>query len=124
MTFLTRFQQLLEIYWRNKQVDLNILVNERLKNQVDSIANTIKLFTYYHSYFSSNLPSVTDIGLLQIDSKACRQTLLPTPKEYIAQIEGMVPKVMRERTDEVKKWLRKAISNLSKPVTNVEEFVE
>ena len=36
----------------------------------------------------------------------------------------MIPKVIRERTDEAKKWLRKNISNLSKPVTNVEEFVE
>ena len=36
----------------------------------------------------------------------------------------MIPKVIRERTDEAKKWLRKNITNLSKPVTNVEEFVE
>jgi L-lactate utilization protein LutB len=36
----------------------------------------------------------------------------------------MIPKVLRERTDEAKRWLRQAISNLSKPVTNVEEFVE
>jgi dynein heavy chain, axonemal len=124
MTFLTRFQQLLEIFWRNKQVDLNILVHDRLKNPVESIGNTIKLFNYYHTFFSSNLPSMTDIGLLQIDSKGSRTTLLPTPKDYIAQIESMIPKVIRERTDESKKWLRKAISNLGKPVTNVEEFVE
>jgi hypothetical protein len=84
MTFLTRFHQLLEIYWRNKQVDLNILVHERLKNPVESIANTIKLFNFYRTFFSSNLPSMTDIGLLQIDSKGCRSTLLPTPKDYIA----------------------------------------
>lgn len=35
-----------------------------------------------------------------------------------------MPKVIRERTDESKKWLRKALSNLSKPITNVEDFVE
>ena len=64
MTLLTRFQQLLEIFWRNKQVDLNILVNDRLKNPVESIGNTIKLFNYYDTFFSSNLPSLTDIGLL------------------------------------------------------------
>jgi hypothetical protein len=84
MTFLTRFQELLEIYWRNKQVDLSILVHERLRNPVESLASTIKLFNYYHTFFSSNLPSMTDIGLLQIDSKGTRSTLLPTPKDYIA----------------------------------------
>jgi hypothetical protein len=52
MTFLTRFQQLLEIFWRNQQVDLNILVHDRLKNPVESIGNTIKLFNYYHTFFS------------------------------------------------------------------------
>jgi hypothetical protein len=96
----------LEIYWRNKQADLSLLVHERLRNPAESLAHTIKLFNYYHTFFNSNLPSITDIGLLQIDSKGCRQTLLPTPKDFIAQIESMVPKVIRERTDEKKKWLR------------------
>lgn len=67
---------------------------------------------------------MTEIGLLQVDSKACRQTLLPTPKDFIVKIEDMIPKVIRERSDEAKKWLRKAVANLSKTVTNVEEFVE
>lgn len=107
--FLTRFQPLLEIYWRNKQVDLNILVHERLRNPVESIQHTIKLFNFYHSLFNSNLPSMTEIGLLQVDSKGCRSTLLPTPKDFIARIEDMIPKVIRERTDEAKRWLRKSI---------------
>jgi hypothetical protein len=122
--FLTRFQPLLEIYWRNKQVDLSILVHERLRNPVESLSHTVKLFNHYHTLFNSNLPSMTEIGLLQVDSRGCRTTLLPTPKDFIGKIEDMIPKVIRERTDESKKWLRKALSNLSKPVTNVEEFVE
>lgn len=59
-----------------------------------------------------------------MDSKGCRSTLLPTPKEFIGKIEEMIPKIIRERTDEAKKWLRKSLSDLSKPVTNVEEFVQ
>jgi len=35
--FLSRFQPLLEIYWRNKQADLNILVDETLMNPIESI---------------------------------------------------------------------------------------
>lgn len=67
---------------------------------------------------------MTDIGLLQIDSKGSRTTLLPTPKDFIAQIESSVPKVIRERADIKKKWLRECISKLSKKVENVDEFVE
>jgi hypothetical protein len=32
--------------------------------------------------------------------------LLPTPKDFIQQIEALVPKIIRERTDVKKKWLR------------------
>ena len=49
---------------------------------------------------------------------------MPTPKDFIGKIEEMIPKFIRERADESKKWLRKALSYLSKPVTHVEEFVE
>jgi hypothetical protein len=44
--FLSRFQPLLEIYWSNKQIDLKILVDERLKNPIEGLQNTIRLFQY------------------------------------------------------------------------------
>lgn len=80
-------------------------MHERLKNPVESLCHSIKLFNYQHTLFSSQLPSSTDIGLLQLDSKGCRSKLLPTPKEFIAKIEELVPKIIRARTDESKKWL-------------------
>ena len=52
-SFLERFQPILEIFWRNKQVDLTILMHERLANPIDSLENTIKLFTLYQKNFSS-----------------------------------------------------------------------
>ena len=62
--FLTRFQPILEIYWRNKLIDLKILMDESLRNPVEGISNTINLFMYHHDYFSSKLPSKADIGLI------------------------------------------------------------
>lgn len=62
--FATRFQQILEITWRNKQVDFNILVDKKLKFPVESLSNTIKLLNYFDQYFNSQLPSCTDLGLL------------------------------------------------------------
>ena len=50
--------------------------------------------------------------------------MLPTPKEFIAKIEELVPKIIRARTDESKKWLQKSIRDLQKPVASVEDFVE
>jgi hypothetical protein len=45
--FIQRFQGLLEIYWRNKQFDLDMLVNEKLKDSIGTLENTILLFKYY-----------------------------------------------------------------------------
>ena len=50
-TFMTRFQPLLEIYWRNKQFDINILVNVDLVNSVESLQNTLALLKWQHNHF-------------------------------------------------------------------------
>jgi hypothetical protein len=82
--FLSRFAPLLEIYWRNKQADLNILVDENLVNPIECIQNTIRLFNHYHEVFNTKLPRTADIGLIQLDSKSSRSKIQPTPKKYIA----------------------------------------
>jgi len=73
--FITRFQPLFEIYWRNKQFDLFILVNERLRNPPEGLNNTINLFNYYHELFSAKLPTTADIGLVQLDSRESRKRI-------------------------------------------------
>lgn len=70
--FLGRLQPLLEIYWRNKQFDKAILVNDRVKSQVEAMGHVIRLFEHYHNLFQTGLPSMTGIGLLQLDSKNIR----------------------------------------------------
>lgn len=105
-------------------MDLNILVHERLKNPVESLSHTIKLLNHYNALFTNQLPSTTELGLLQLDSKGCRSKLLPTAKELIAKIEELVPKIIKARTDESKKWLQKSIRDLQKTVATVEDFVE
>ena len=86
-TFLTIFQPLLEIYWKNNKYDLNILVHERLKNATENLSHCIKLFQYQDHIFQVRLPSSIELGLLQIDSKHVRSKLLPTPKHMIATLE-------------------------------------
>jgi hypothetical protein len=54
--FLKRFQPLLEIYWRNKQLDCMTLVDENLQEPQQSLKNIICLFRYHDELFSDNLP--------------------------------------------------------------------
>lgn len=103
---------MLEIYWRNKQFDINILVNESTRNQVECLSNTLKLLKYQKTHFEANLPACTDIGLVQIDSDKIKKKLAPTPKELQEEIEKLVPKINKKRTDDVKLWLKKSITDL------------
>jgi len=67
---------------------------------------------------------MTGIGLLQLDSKKIRTSLLNTPRTFINEIEAMVPVEMRKRTDDCKSELQQNINNLKKKVENVEDFVQ
>ena len=105
-------------------MDLNILINERLANPIESLSNVIKLFTHYQKMFSSQLPSTADIGLIQLDSKSARTKIQPTPEMYIKELNKFIPVEMKRRSDECKVWLQQRIRELSQPVADVEEFVQ
>jgi len=112
--FLSRFQSMLEINWRNKQIDLDILTNERLRNPIDSLKHTLRLFKFQNELFSSKLPKMAEIGLIQLDSKNVRDKIQPTPKERIATIEKKIPEVIRFRNIRAKEWLSSRIKQLDK----------
>ena len=88
---MTRFQPLLEIYWRNKQFDSNILVDVNLINSVESLQHTLALLKYYSAHFQTQLPGTTDIGLLHLDSKKIKADLAPTPKKLQDEVQKLVP---------------------------------
>jgi DNA repair exonuclease SbcCD ATPase subunit len=103
---------------------MHILVEENLRNPIDALNNTINLFTHHKDLFNSKIPSTAEIGLIELDSIVARKHIQPTPKEKIDGIEKFIPVVIRERNEKAKKWLEQSIKDLSKPVANVEEYVE
>ena len=122
--FLTTFQPILEIYWRNKQFDPFILTNNRLKNPIEGLQNTIRLFNYQHDLFKRKLPAIAPIGLVSLNCESVRSKIQSTPKDYITQLEKEIPDVIRKRNDESKKWLEKRIKLLEIQILNVDDFVE
>ena len=121
--FVTRFQPLLEIYWRNKQFDINILVDVNLLNSVENLQNTLNLLKFYTQHFQTQLPGVTDIGLLHLDSIKIKADLAPTPKHLQDQVEALVPRVTKERTMLVLEWLTQSIREMQRHVADVSDFV-
>jgi hypothetical protein len=76
------------------------------------------------TYFRENLPQQTDIGLLQIDSRNIKQKLQPTPKQYETEIQKLVPRINKERTEEAREWVSYSKKQLGKAIHSVEDFVE
>jgi len=95
-----------------------------LKSPTDALNYAIMYFEYQEDLFNNTIPKSTNLGLLELDSTVTRDFLTPVPKQMIKDIEDVVPVVIRERVDEAKNWLQTCIRNLSKPATNVEEYVD
>jgi hypothetical protein len=81
--FLTKFQPILEIYWRCKQYDISVLMNPNLRNSTDILSQTIKLFQFHDNMFEYKLPNQMELGLLKLESKETRSELKPFPKAMI-----------------------------------------
>jgi hypothetical protein len=100
------------------------LTNYLLKNPIEGLQNTIRLFNYYHGLFQSKLPSIAPIGLISLNCESVRSKIQSTPKDYIAQLEKEIPDVIRKRNEDSKKWLEKRIKLLEIQIMNVDDFVE
>lgn len=78
--FTERFREILQMYWINQKVDLNIIVHERLKNPTDSLQHAINLFLFQDELFNTGIPTSTNLGLMKLDSKKSRSQLIPSPR--------------------------------------------
>jgi len=112
------------MFWGNQKVNLNICVHERLKNPTDSLQYVINLFLYQDETFSKGIPTSTNLGLIKLDSKKMRQTLIPSPKLCMQELDRIIPQTVKERLEEAQKWLKECSRKLNKPVVTVDDFVE
>ena len=92
-------------------------------NSVENLQNTLNLLKFYTQHFQTQLPGVTDIGLLHLDSIKIKADLAPTPKHLQDQVEALVPRVTKERTMLVLEWLTQSIREMQKHVADVSDFV-
>jgi hypothetical protein len=53
------------------------------------------------------LPDSKDIGMIRIDCSAVKKMLVPSPKDNLKELKDLLPKVIKERIEDQKKWLRR-----------------
>lgn len=59
-----------------------------------------------------------------MDAKGARIAVAETPGDYLKNIKEFIPKVIRERNEIAKKWIKENFNKLDKTVGDVEEYVE
>jgi dynein heavy chain len=70
------------------------------------------------------IPTTANIGIVQVDSAALKQQLLPAPKRCLEELQDLLPNVAREKTQLLLDEIVSANNKISTIPASVEEFVE
>ena len=123
-SFTESFNTFLEYYWRNIQLDYNILKSEKLVTPADTIGNLVGLLKYQKEHFEKNLPHTADIGLLRITCGEVKDKILPNPGNILRDISKILPEVLRHRIEEIKTWLNNSTIVMKSVAVTIEDFVK
>lgn len=70
------------------------------------------------------IPLTADIGILQVNSSALKEMLIPAPKRCLSQIEKLLPDVANNKTNELVSLLKSSNEKISAIPSTVEQFVD
>jgi len=77
--------------------------------------------------FSTQIGKESDLGLLKINYKNCRDRLLEdkicSPTTCITKLHTLLPDLLKERCTHVRKWLMTSKERLNSVPASVEEYV-
>ena len=70
------------------------------------------------------LPEMKDIGMIRIDCSSIKSLLLPSPKDNLKELKDLLPRVVKERIEDQKRWLKQQINEIKTQPTGVEQYVK
>lgn len=117
--YATKFEPYRDIFVDNEQTDIasyrdaSILEFSQLINKYTA---QIKLF--------DDIATSSNIGVIQVDSSALKARLVPSPKQRLKEVERLLPRVAREKADQLLDELSKANLKISVVPNDVDHFVE
>ena len=122
--FLQKFAKFLNIYWRDVNADLSLIVHERVVKPAETLANALRLLEYQKKMFLEKIPETCNIGLIKIDCAPVRKALLPAPADAIHKIEVLVSEALRSRLETIKAWMADSRAQLEIKVDTVADYVK
>lgn len=122
--FKQTFDMFLDRYWDNLHIDYDLFRSENLYEPTETIGNAIALLRHEKETFEKELPNVADIGLLRIDCKDVRNKLIPSPAKILADLQKVLPEMLRERVQQIKSWLNTSIHEVKNVALTIDDFVK
>jgi len=99
---LDRLDPVLNKYWENSLVNLEIFKDANLQLPGESLQYTLEHLEWQKDYFHKTIPFIADIGLVRIDCTNAKNALIPSPDQLRSKLKELMPGLLRSRNQEIK----------------------
>ena len=120
---LKRLDPVLNKYWENSLVNLDLFKNPELQFPAESLQNTLEHLNWQKEFFHLTVPFIADIGLVRIDCSNAKTSLMPSPDELKEKLKELMPGQLRARNQEIKQWLHTSNMSLRQITQHIRDFV-
>lgn len=116
------FEYPIQSYWKNSEIQYDLLEREHLLQKVDSFDWTFNLFKTQKSKIEK-APKLIDSGLLRIDCTETRNNCILNSKDSLKKSQDILLKILKERIESCRVWASRSVRILGSKVFTVEEYV-
>jgi hypothetical protein len=62
--------------------------------------------------------------MIRVDCSAIKALLLPSPKDNLKELQLLLPRIVKDRIENEKRWLKKQINEIRNHPVGVQEYVK
>ncbi|KAL4470156.1 hypothetical protein ABPG72_009081 [Tetrahymena utriculariae] len=122
--FQEEFKPYFNMFWREINCNINILENPRLLRQQKTFSLALKCYQDNTEIFNVKFIQQANLGLFKAITTDLAKQIIPDHTKRVHELETVLLKIYRERSQKVRQWLEQAQGALSGGVTEIEQFVE
>ncbi|OMJ83653.1 hypothetical protein SteCoe_15380 [Stentor coeruleus] len=116
------FEYPIQSYYKNLEINYNLLEKENLLSKVDSFDWTFSMFKTQRSKVEK-APKFVDSGLFRIDCQEVRNFLILNSRDSLKKSYEILMRIIREKVDFSRQWSSKSVKMLGSKIFTVEDFV-
>eukprot|EP00516_Mucochytrium_quahogii_P005584 CAMPEP_0203755686 /NCGR_PEP_ID=MMETSP0098-20131031/9101_1 /ASSEMBLY_ACC=CAM_ASM_000208 /TAXON_ID=96639 /ORGANISM=" , Strain NY0313808BC1" /LENGTH=125 /DNA_ID=CAMNT_0050647261 /DNA_START=1 /DNA_END=375 /DNA_ORIENTATION=- len=99
------FAPFIKQYIRNERLVRKLEVQYYENATIDVFQEMLSKYTAQQQLFEL-VPTISDIGIVRIDSNTLKELFVPSPKRCLNKIKDLVPEILRLKTNETLSEMR------------------